>query len=50
VRVAASGDLGVSLGFIAFKASEADTAPRRVPFLTIWRRADPRSPWRYVIE
>jgi ketosteroid isomerase-like protein len=50
VRVARSGDLGVSIGFIAFRASPSDTAPTRTPFLTIWRRPDSRSPWRYVIE
>jgi ketosteroid isomerase-like protein len=48
VRVAASGDLGVSMGFIAFRVDSATTA--RTPFLTIWRRPGDRSPWRYVIE
>lgn len=53
VRVAASGDLGVSIGIITIEspaaAGEAAT-PRRIPFFTIWRRDDPSRPWRYIAE
>ena len=44
--VASSGDLGITFGRIT-----PNEGPRReIPFFTIWRRADARSPWRYVAE
>lgn len=52
VIVASSGDLGVTIGTIkrntppAAGSNERDT----VPFFTIWHRASPRDPWRYVAE
>lgn len=46
VIVASSGDLGVSIGFIRRNGASEQGAP----FFTIWRRADARSPWRYIAE
>jgi ketosteroid isomerase-like protein len=46
VIVAASGDLGVTLGRIR---RNDDTADAGRPFFTIWRRA-PGQPWRYIAE
>ncbi|HET9272036.1 MAG TPA: DUF4440 domain-containing protein [Vicinamibacterales bacterium] len=49
--VATSGDLGVTLGTIRPKAAGPDGKPAPgVPFFTIWRRADAKSPWRYIAE
>jgi ketosteroid isomerase-like protein len=49
--VATSGDLGVTLGTIRPKAAGPDGKPGPgVPFFTIWRRADPKAPWRYIAE
>jgi ketosteroid isomerase-like protein len=52
VRVAGSGDLGVSLGYITVRlpAAESSQQPRRVAYLTIWRRDGASMPWRYVAE
>ena len=47
VIVASSGDLGVSIGMIRSKENPA--APGS-PFFTIWRRASPAAPWRYIAE
>jgi ketosteroid isomerase-like protein len=49
--VATSGDLGVTLGTIRSKTAGPDGKPAPgVPFFTIWRRADPKAPWRYIAE
>jgi hypothetical protein len=48
---ASSGDLGVTIGFIRPNAPPAAGQPaRQFPFFTIWRRASPADPWRYVAE
>ncbi len=47
VIVAPSGDLGISIGMIR---SNADPNAPPSPFFTIWRRASPGDPWRYVAE
>jgi hypothetical protein len=47
--VASSGDLGVTWGFIRPKAPKADE-PEAIPFFTVWRKAAPDQPWRYVAE
>jgi hypothetical protein len=49
--VASSGDLGISFGFIRpnEKAADGTTRPGS-PFFTIWHRAAPDSPWRYIAE
>jgi hypothetical protein len=49
--VASSGDLGVSFGFIRPHAKAADGAAQPgAPFFTIWTRAGPDAPWRYIAE
>jgi hypothetical protein len=49
--VASSGDFGVTFGYIRQNApSDASPAPAAVPFFTIWRRASPTAPWRYIAE
>ena len=51
VIVAGSGDLGVTIGMIRPNAKAADgSTPDGFPFFTIWRRASPKDPWRYVAE
>lgn len=51
VVVAASGDLGLSMGHIRFNEATSDGSERPpIPFFTIWRRAAPDQPWRYVAE
>ena len=52
VRVAGSGDLGISLGYITIRvpAASPPQPARRVAFLTVWRRDSPVAPWRYVAE
>jgi hypothetical protein len=49
--VASSGDLGVTFGRIVPNAAPGEArAADGVPFFTIWRRATPQSPWRYIAE
>ena len=51
VIVASSGDLGVTIGTIwPNEAAPAGQVSPRYPFFTIWRRASPNDPWRYVAE
>ncbi|MDP2955346.1 MAG: hypothetical protein Q8N53_02905 [Longimicrobiales bacterium] len=51
VLVASSGDLGVTFGWIRLNQPLADgTLPPARPFFTIWRRAGPTEPWRYIAE
>ena len=47
--VATSGDLGVTWGFIRAKEPKAGE-PAAFPFFTVWRKAAPDQPWRYVAE
>ena len=49
--VAASGDFGVTLGYIHRNKPAADgkVAPGQ-PFFTIWRRESRTAPWRYIAE
>jgi hypothetical protein len=51
VIVASSGDLGVTIGLIRETAPGPDpNAPTVFPFFTVWQRASPADPWRYVAE
>ncbi|SFN29453.1 hypothetical protein [Dokdonella immobilis] len=51
VVVAASGDLGLSIGHIRFNERAEDGSERpAIPFFTVWRRAAPDQPWRYIAE
>lgn len=45
VLVASSGDLGVTIGTINRNDKSAS-----FPFFTVWRRATPNHPWRYIAE
>jgi ketosteroid isomerase-like protein len=47
VIVASSGDLGVTIGVIHPNVPDGG---KGFPFFTIWRRASPSAPWRYVAE
>ncbi|WP_162806348.1 hypothetical protein [Sphingosinicella terrae] len=48
--VAASGDLGVSIGTIHANAPPPEGQPASIPFFTIWRRDAADQPWRYIAE
>jgi ketosteroid isomerase-like protein len=51
VLVASSGDLGVTLGFLRLnKPPPGGGTPPPIPFITVWRRASPSEPWRYIAE
>lgn len=50
VIVASSGDLGVTIGTIRRNTPPAAGQPATFPFITVWRRATPSDPWRYVAE
>lgn len=51
VIAASSGDLGVTIGMIYPNAPAADGSKAKgFPFFTVWRRAGPGQPWRYVAE
>ncbi|MGH7680194.1 MAG: hypothetical protein ACRENU_17115 [Gemmatimonadaceae bacterium] len=53
VMVSMTGDLGITFGTIKVTtpagADRAETT-REFPFFTIWKRAWPTDPWRYVAE
>ena len=49
--VAASGDFGITIGYIVPNAPGADGKPQPGrPFFTIWRRDSPQGAWRYIAE
>ena len=48
--VAPSGDLGVTFGLIHFNAPDPAAPQPPMAFFTVWRRAAPDAPWRYVAE
>jgi ketosteroid isomerase-like protein len=49
--VAASGDFGVTIGYIVPNESPADgKAAPRLPFFTIWKRDGPSGKWLYIAE
>ena len=51
VIVAASGDFGVTFGYIRSNAPAGTSpAPAPIPFFTIWRRTSTTAPWRYIAE
>jgi ketosteroid isomerase-like protein len=50
VIVASSGDLGVTIGTIVTNPPDSTGATGSFPFFTVWRRATPDQPWRYVAE
>lgn len=51
VIVSSTGDLGVTFGMIRPNTANASgPPPDGIPFFTIWRRATPADPWRYIAE
>jgi ketosteroid isomerase-like protein len=49
--MASSGDLGISFGYIRPNGKPPGGAPPQgSPFFTIWHRASPTAPWRYIAE
>jgi ketosteroid isomerase-like protein len=50
VIVASSGDLGVTIGTLHRNTPPAAGQSATIPFITVWRRASPSDPWRYVAE
>ena len=48
--VASSGDLGVSIGMIRPNDPPKAGEPDGFPFFTVWKRDDPKSPWKYIAE
>lgn len=49
--IAASGDFGVTIGYIVRNAPGPDgKIPPGQPFFTIWKRESLKGPWRYVAE
>ena len=50
VIVAATGDLGITWGTIKPIGPPVAGQPTEFPYATIWRRATPQAPWRYIAE
>lgn len=50
VIVASSGDLGVTVGMLRRNVPPPPGQPSTIPFITVWRRPDPATPWRYIAE
>lgn len=50
VLAAPSGDLGVTFGWIRPNGTVPEGQPAAFPFFTVWRRASPGAPWRYIAE
>jgi ketosteroid isomerase-like protein len=49
--IAASGDFGVTIGYIVANQPGADgKTPPGQPFFTIWRRDSPSGAWKYIAE
>ncbi|WP_396201910.1 hypothetical protein [Gemmatimonas sp.] len=49
--VSSSGDLGITFGVIRLKVPQNSNTPAPgAAFFTIWRRASPSAPWRYIAE
>lgn len=49
--IAASGDFGVTIGYIVRNAPGPDgKIPPGQPFFTIWKRESLTAPWRYIAE
>lgn len=50
VIVAATGDFGITWGVIKPNGPPPEGRPAESPYTTIWRRATPQTPWRYIAE
>ncbi|MEP6765178.1 MAG: hypothetical protein ABJB66_12740 [Gemmatimonadaceae bacterium] len=49
VYVAGSGDIGITLGFINIAGADGKP-PRKTSYLTVWKRASVKDPWKLAIE
>lgn len=50
VIVSATGDFGITWGLIRPNGPPAEGQPAAFPYTTIWRRASPDQPWKYIAE
>ena len=50
VLVSSTGDLGITWGLIHPNAAPKPGDPTGFPYTTIWRRAGPDQPWKYIAE
>jgi ketosteroid isomerase-like protein len=50
VMVSATGDLGVTWGLIRSNSTLEAGQTTAIPYTTVWRRAGPDQPWRYIAE
>jgi len=50
VKVASSGDLGITFGYLERNGATPPGRLSKIPWFTVWRRASPGDPWRYVAE
>ena len=50
VIVSSTGDLGITWGYIRPLEPAKNGQPSGGPYTTIWRRAAPDQPWRYIAE
>ena len=50
VIVSSTGDLGITWGFIRPVEAPKDGQPGGGPYTTIWHRAGPDQPWKYIAE
>ena len=48
--IAASGDFGVTIGYIVPNKPGPDGKTSKIPFFTIWKRESPSAPWKYIAE
>jgi hypothetical protein len=48
VHVAATGDVGITIGVITIAADGA--APREIVYFTIWKRRTPAEVWKLAVE
>lgn len=49
VHVANSGDLGITFGYITIKSPDG-SAPRKVSYLTVWKRNGLTDKWKLAVE
>ena len=50
VLVASSGDLGITYGYLQRNGDVPKGRLAKIPWFTVWRRAAPGQPWRYIAE
>ncbi len=50
VIVASSGDMGITWGMIRLNGPAVEGRPAAFPYSTVWVRAGPDAPWKYIAE